>query len=575
MYLLILHSKYFQMKKLLLLFILTIIQGLIFGQIAPNKYYVQFTDKNNSPYSIGNPSEYLSQRAIDRRAMQGIPVDEKDLPVNPAYIQGVAGSGAVILNPTKWLNGVTIYTDNPAVLAAIGQLPYVSSVTKSSSKLPGDEINSGEDSKPFFMNEDYNASPGNNLKSGYVVGSFDYGQSLNQIQMLHGDEMHMMGYRGAGKVIAVLDAGFINANVLSVFDSLWLNGQILGTYDFVDGEEISFDEHPHGTMVLSTMGGNLPGQLIGTAPKASYWLLRSEDGGSEYIIEEYNWVSAAEFADSVGADIINSSLGYTEFDDPQQNHTYSDMDGDSAPSTIGADIAASRGILVVNSLGNSGNSSWYYLGAPSDGDSVMGIGAVNANGQYASFSSHGPSYDGRVKPDVVAQGSSCYIVDPYSGQFIFGSGTSFSSPILAGMAACLWQANPTHTNMQLADAIRQSGSQYLVPDDELGYGIPNFLQANNILTIIDGHDSRDMSMAVFPNPFKDEIRINLPGDGIKGDCKAIVSDMTGRRVVSRDISFEPGSREITITDLSRLHPGFYMITVQSEAGTANSVAIKQ
>ena len=574
-YFITLHSKPSHMKKTIFLLSIIFIQGFIFGQIAPNKYYVQFTDKNDSPYSIGNPSEYLSQRAIDRRTQQGIPIDEKDLPVNPAYIEGVAGTGAIILNPTKWLNGVTIYTDNPAVIDAIAQLPYVSSISKSSANLPQGNITSAVPYKSFFANEVYNAEPALRLKDGYAVGEFDYGASFNQIQMLHGDALHQMGYRGEGKVIAVLDAGYINANILSVFDSLWLNGQILGTRDFVEGGESSFDEHPHGSMVLSCMGGNTPGQLIGTAPKASYWLLRSEDGGSEYIIEEYNWVSAAEFADSVGADIINSSLGYTEFNDPLQNHTYSDLNGDTAPATIGADIAASRGILVVNSLGNEGSSSWYYLSVPSDGDSVMGIGAVNAGGQYAGFSSHGPSFDGRVKPDVAAQGASCYIVEPYSGAFTYGSGTSFSSPILAGMAACLWRANPGQTNMQIADAIRQSGSQYLDPDDLLGYGIPNFVEANNILTVIDGLDSRDLNLAVYPNPFSNEIRISMVSTKGQGSGIVTLSEMTGKIVISENIDFEIGSSQIVIPNLGNLHPGIYLITFRSDSGSVNAIALKR
>jgi len=330
----------------------------------------------------------------------------------------------------------------------------------------------------------------------------------------------------------VIDGGFYNANNLDVFDSLWQNNQILGTRDFVYGGEVSFDGSPHGSMVLSLMGGNYPGQLIGTAPKATYWLIHSEDIDSEYLIEEYNWVSAAEFADSVGADVINSSLGYTEFDDPSQNHTYADMNGDTAPATNGADMVAKKGILVVNSLGNSGADNWYYLGAPSDGDSVMGIGAVDGNGIYAGFSSHGPSYDGRVKPDVVAQGSGVYVADPYGGGFGYGGGTSFSSPILAGMAACLWQANPTLNNMQIADAIRQSASQYLTPDDMLGFGIPDFVLANNILTIIIGPDGEMAYLKVYPNPFRDVFTIDagrLAGMGAGlNDGSVEVIDITGR-----------------------------------------------
>jgi len=560
------------MKKLIIYSVLLLIFNNISGQIAPNKYYVQFTDKNDSPYSLSDPLEFLSQRAIDRRVAQGIPVDEYDLPVNPQYIQGVESLGAVILNPTKWLNGVTIYTEDPAVLDAIEQLPYVAGVTRSGlSPAAGNE----SFEKPFFQHEIYGQEAVPVSKKGQEIATFNYGLALNQIQMLKGDQMHEMGYRGQGKVIAVLDAGFLNADDMDVFDSLWVNGQILGTWDFVEGEEISFDEHPHGTMVLSTMGGNMPGQLIGTAPKASYWLLRSEDGGSEYIIEEYNWVSAAEYADMMGADIINSSLGYTEFNDPTQNHTYGDLDGDTAPATRGADRAASRGMLVVNSLGNEGSSSWYYLSVPSDGDSVMGIGAVDGDGNYASFSSHGPSADGRVKPDVAAQGSGCYIADPYTGSFTFGGGTSFSSPILAGMAACLWQANPDHSNMQIADAIRMSASQYLSPDDFLGYGIPDFMMANNILTIIDGPDSRKIDMVVSPNPFSDRINLDLTSMEGQGSGSVTITDLAGRRVSKEDYSFQDNDRKSITLNLQQLDPGIYMLTVTSTEGTYSTKILKK
>jgi serine protease AprX len=521
--------------------ILLILASITAGaQIAPNKYFVRFTDKNNSPYSIDNPSEFLSQRAIDRRSNQDIPVDATDLPVNPAYLQGVAGTGAIILNPSKWMNGVSVFTDNPSVIDAITDLPYVFGITKSPQPVASGSTIPKVSEKSFFKNEIYGEPGGPIVKQGNEIGSYDYGPGYNQIQMLNGDILHDMGYRGQGKVIAVLDAGFYNVNTLDVFDSLWQNNQILGTHDFVDGGEVTYDGHTHGAMVLSCMGGNYPGELIGTAPKASYWLLRSEDGGSEYVIEEYNWVSAAEYADSVGADVINSSLGYTVFDDPSQNHTYADMDGNTCPSTIGADMAAKKGILVVNSLGNSGADDWYYLGAPSDGDSVLGIGAVDGNGFYASFSSHGPSYDGRVKPDVVAQGSSAYVVDPYSGGFGYGSGTSFSSPIMAGMVTCLWQANPTLNNMQIADAVRKSASQYLSPDDMLGYGIPDFILANNILTVVDGPDEGIAALKIYPNPCRGEFMIDAGKHGGTGarlnQGTVEISDITGRIILSQSIT---------------------------------------
>lgn len=558
------------MKKILLPLSFLLLFNVLQGQVAPNKYYVQFTDKNNSPYSINNPSQYLSQRAIDRRNAQGIPIDIYDLPVNPSYLQGVAATGAIILNPTKWLNGVTVYTESQSVVDAIGALPYVAWVSiynKASQAEPS--------SKPFFSHELYNQPAGLSTKEGAQVGAYDYGFALNQIQQLNGTGLHDMGYRGQGMVIAVLDAGFLNANNLDVFDSLWANNQILGTWDFVEDQPISFDEHPHGSMVLSTMGANLPGQMIGTAPKASYWLLRSEDGGSEYIIEEYNWVSAAEFADSVGADLINSSLGYTTFDNPAQDHTYADMDGNTTPSSRGADFAASRGILVVNSLGNEGSSSWYYLSAPSDGDSIMGIGAVDGSGFYASFSSHGPSYDGRVKPDVCAQGSGSCIADPYANMISFGSGTSFSSPIMCGMTACLWQANPEKNNIEVIDAIRHSASQYLNPDATLGYGIPNFMNANDFLTVIDNPASQPVQMSVYPNPFTNEIRVTIVNKAGQGSGQVVISDLAGRQLLSQGITFEKNAAACVVSGLDRLDAGVYLVTLRTDEGSVNTKIVKE
>jgi subtilisin family serine protease len=551
------------MKTFTLFGTLLIISSTVISQIAPDKYFVSFTDKNNSPYSVDNPSAFLSQRAIERRQNQGIAVDITDIPVNTSYLQGVAATGASLLNPTKWLNGVTIYTDDPAVIEAIEALPYVSGVTKSPvMNFSGNDNSNNKIEKPFFQHETYNDPAPSNVKQGYEIGAFDYGSSLNQIKLINGDAFHEMGYRGQGMVIAVLDAGFLNANSLDVFDSLWNNDQILGTHDFVRGGEVQFDEHPHGSMVLSCMGGNYPGELIGTAPKASYWLLRSEDGASEYRIEEYNWVSGAEFADSVGADVINSSLGYSDgFTDPGQNHTYDEMDGNTTVITRGADMAAKKGILVVNSLGNEGLTTWYYLSAPSDGDSVMGIGAVDGDGNYAGFSSHGPSADGRVKPDVVAQGSGVYIIDPANEWFTYGGGTSFSSPILAGMAACLWQANPSLTNMQIADAIRQSASQYLAPDDFLGYGIPDFVLANDILTVINGPESASAFIDLYPNPFREEFLIDATKlFSAQPELKSgnvEIFDNTGRLIGAQSI--QPGQGYSIVNILQHSPTGLYFV----------------
>lgn len=545
------------MKLYAFIFILLTASITVTAQVAPNKYFVKFTDKNNSPYSINTPEEYLSARAIERRQVQGIAVTVSDLPVNPAYLEGVAATGALLLNPTRWLNGVTVFTDDPAVVDAIEALPYVAAVRSPGALTRSGQVENEGFEKPFFKHEVYNVPMTTQTGASGRSVTYDYGSSWNQIAMLRGDELHEQGYRGQGMLIAVLDAGFLNANTHDAFDSLWANDQIPGTYDFVTGGEITFDGHPHGAMVLSTMGGNYPGELIGTAPKASYLLLRSEDASSEYIIEEYNWVSAAEFADSAGADIINSSLGYTEFHDPAQNHTYADLDGDTAPATIGADMAASKGILVVNSLGNEGYTAWYYLSVPSDGDSVIGVGAVDNEGNYASFSSHGPSYDGRVKPNVSAQGAGCLTAEPYGGAFTTASGTSFSSPILAGMAACLWQANREQTNMDVLQAIEQSASLYADPDDFLGHGIPDFIVAKNILTIIDTYGRLPEPLNIYPNPFSDSMTISM--DIVAPSKVSIqVLDMQGRSLYAAEHSEYKGAG-IILAGLDFLPSGMYIV----------------
>lgn len=546
------------MNKILLLLTLLFFCLAASSQIYPDKYYIQFTDKNNSPFSINNPSEFLSQRSIDRRVRQGISVDVRDLPVNPDYIQGVKNIGVTILNPTKWLNGVTIETDDPAKITLINELPYVLEVRKSITQ-PVDP----DYEKPFFKEEFFTV--GNDLKSFGAIESYDYGPSYNQIHMLNGVLLHDMGYRGEGMLIAVLDGGFLNANTMPAFDSLWMNGQIVATRDFVKGGEVTFDTHPHGSMVLGCMGGNVPGTLIGTAPKASYLLIRSEDTYSEYLIEEYNWVSAAEFADSAGADIINSSLGYTTFDDPSQDHSYSDMDGKTTPITIGADIAAGRGMIVVNSAGNSGSSPWFYIGAPADGDSVFAIGAVDAQGDYVYFSSRGPSYDGRIKPNVSAQGYDTYTADPF-GNYGGANGTSFSSPVTAGMVACLWQSHPNMKNMDLLAAIESSGSQASMPDDYLGYGIPDFYEAMNILTVIDvsGEDLSGM-LRISPNPFTEMFIVSFDEtyEFVEENIRLNILDITGKLVFEKEYFLNSNMQNIYVEEASRLPAGIYLVGVNA------------
>lgn len=525
--------------------------NILVAQVAPDKYWVQFTDKIGTPYSLDAPEAFLTDRAIQRRANQGIAYTENDLPANPDYIAGVADAGASLLFVSKWLNGVSIETTSSAVLDAIAALPYVAETRKM--------VDHTVASKPksFFEAENWNEGSLSPVTTQKSANLFNYGNGFTQINQINGIPLHEAGYRGENMVIAVLDGGFDKTDVHPAFDSLWDNGRILGSKDFATPGNSVFNQSSHGTSVLSTMGANSPGQLIGTAPNASYWLLRPEYVYSENVLEEYNWVSAAEFADSVGADVINSSLGYIDFDLPQWDHTYPDMDGETNIATIGADIASSKGILVVNSAGNSGSSSSFpYIGAPADGKNVFSIGAVDGNGNRASFSSIGPTYDGRIKPEVMAMGLSAALASG-SSSYTTGSGTSFSSPILAGMATCLWQANPGFNNMEIKNAIMQSGDNVLNPNEFYGYGIPDFELANSILTRLKEENKTELQfVSVSPIPFRNNVQVKLLIDTI---LQAQIFDISGRKLAEMQLD-RNRMRAISIA-LENLDNGFYVLVL--------------
>jgi len=543
------------MKKTTFLILALLVSIISFSQIAPDKYYIQFTDKNDSPYSIGNPEEFLTQRSLDRRAKYSIEITEQDIPVNPLYLEGVAAAGAEILNVTKWLNGVTIYTTDQSVVDDVLALPYVESVAKMI-----DRYNPIE--KQFFENEIIgDGDMPENLKSIRSASSTDYGFGANQIEQLNGALLHDEGYRGEGMVIAVLDAGFQSVQTHPLFDSLWANDQILGTKDFVFPDGNVYTGHTHGRSVLSCMGANIEGMLVGTAPKASYWLLRSEEPNAENVIEEYNWVSAAEFADSVGADVINSSLGYIDFDIPVWDHTYDDMDGNTAVVTIGADIASEKGILVVNSAGNSGSSSSFpWIGAPADGNNVFSIGAVTSSGSRASFSSIGPTADGRIKPVVMAQGQGSAIADGGSG-VTTGSGTSFSSPIMAGMSACLIQAYPNKTPLEIQESLKQSANSASFPDNYMGWGIPDFMSAYSLLTTIEIGESLKDFASVYPNPFIDDITIRLSYESAD-EVKLMLMDVNGRLIFSEVHNLSGNNEQLIISNkIKKLNSGIYFLGI--------------
>ncbi len=554
------------MKHPIMISILALLAGLTgMAQIAPEKYAAWLTDKNNNTYTLSNPGEFLSARSLDRRARFGIAIDSYDLPVSPVYIDQIRETGVSILHASKWLNAVVFHTSDPNLAAIVGQLPFVKKVSRIPARNAAADHAQGvmhlQDDRQIPMMDYTHRPPYANPVKSAGSNVFNYGGGLNQIQMIKGEELHNRGFTGRELLIALLDAGYWRVDQLAAFDSLWQNGRILGTRDFVTpGANVFGDDmHGHGMMVLSTMGAHLPGQLVGTAPHASYFLIRTEDGASEYVIEEYNWVSGAELADSLGADIINSSLGYTTYDDPAQDHTYEDMDGNTAIATIGADRAASRGILVVNSAGNSGGGAWRYIGAPADGDSVFSIGAVDYLGNYAGFSSKGPTYDRRVKPNIATQGQGAAFIS-YGGTVSYGNGTSFSSPIAAGMMACLWQAHPELNNMQLMNAVMQTASQSNAPDSLLGYGIPNFLAAHASLSV--GHSEAPGSPAyvVAPNPFSQGFRIECKGDPSL-PLELELRDIRGTLLYSATITH--CSAAPAITGLETLKPGIYFLKLSN------------
>lgn len=563
------------MKKFFFLAFLISLGELLPAQSNTERFVAFLKDKNNNPYSISNPSAFLSERALARRARYSIPVDAYDLPVTPEYITQIRGTGAVVINNSRWLNTITFATSDPDVLEAVRSLSFVDSVSsvfpkKAGLARSGSGIQVSSGIPPYFIQRIDGAAPVASFKASNV---FDYGYAANQTTMVNLQELHNSGFTGDGILIAVLDAGFANANQISVFDSLWLTDRILGWRDIAEpGNDIfASTMHTHGTSVLSLMGSNLPGQLVGTAPHATYYLIRTEEGQSESLVEEYNWAAGAELADSIGADIINSSLGYTTFDNTLFNHSYSDLDGETTPVSIAAGRAASRGMLVVNSAGNEGGGSWQYVGAPADAPDVFTIGAVDFSGQYAGFSSTGPTFDGRIKPDITAQGSGAAVAFA-SGDIGFGSGTSFSSPLIAGAMACLWETSITHSPSEVKDAVRYTASKSDNPDNFYGYGIPDFLNAQ--LSIGLGEMKIEtQSMSLAPNPFVSYPTI-LYTETQSLTYYVSVFDMSGL-CIFRNVKYNSsGNGSIPVSEFSQLPSGIYFLLVESDSSRQFLKAVK-
>ncbi len=537
------------MHRLLFLAVIAVLSGTMVSE-AQDYYWVAFSNKDHSPWSLSAPGEFLSERAILRRERQNIPIDSLDLPVNSSYVADVLSLGAEFIHSSKWLNGITVRATVENFKTEALNLPFVRevSLTKRSASNKSAVIKFQEPELPVLLN------------NKFLTG---YGESSHQVMQLSAHFFHEQNFRGQGMQIAVLDAGFSNADKYPAFDSLWVNQQILGVKNFVDDNSV-FDAHPHGMSVLSIMGGNIPDMLIGTAPKASYWLIRTEDTKTEFIVEEDNWVAGAEFADSVGVDIINSSLGYFTFDDPGMNHTFVDMDGKTTRITQGANIAVSRGMLVFASAGNEGNSSWKYIIAPSDGDSVIGVGAVNKEGLPAPFTSWGFASDGDVKPNVSAVGWSTIIVRS-SGSVGAGNGTSYSSPVLAGAAACLWQANPDAAAHHVKQAIEKSAHLYDNPDSLVGYGIPDLKIADWILktSVAERHEIKN-TWQVYPNPAQDYVVLQKNGKVTSSDLQINFYSVDGKLLRKQETK---DAVKILLQNIQAFPAGIVILQIISDEGT--------
>ena len=430
----------------------------LYAQRDYDIHWVQFKTKQGTPFSVFHPQDFLSERAIARRARQGIKIDSLDLPVNPAYVKAIKDAGFGIHLISKWMNGAAVIGSAKEV-AKLKDKDFVSSIR------PIGFVRDGGPGHNYIGKREY--------QNSWDKDDDYYGDSRNQIKMLNGHFLHKMGFRGQGMHLAVLDGGWTEMRETPAFDSLYAKKQLVFTRDFVQNDEYVYEGSDHGRDVLSCMAANLPYLFVGTSPDAYYYLFKTEDDGGEYIVEEYNWAAAMEFADSIGVELINSSLGYSDFDDDEMDHTYREMDGNTTVITRAADIAAGRGIMVVTSAGNEGDSKWHYISVPGDADSVMTVGAVDRDAYHAKFSSYGFEKHYQIKPNLMARGHMAIVaaVGSYNTRYNFG--TSFSSPILAGMTASLWQGLPDVSNMELLRAMEKYGNRADKPDFQYGYGAPD------------------------------------------------------------------------------------------------------
>jgi subtilisin family serine protease len=532
-------------KFLSFILLFSIIQGSFAqGTTTPQyRYLILFKDKQNTNYTISNPEAFLSQRAITRRQKMQIKINEQDLPVSQTYLTQLINQGVQILYPLKWVNGAVIKTD-PSKLQKVLGLQSVKGYYK----------NMALDSISRIQSNLLNRNIGDESVT-------DYGASFAQLTQIGVDVMHQAGYKGENILISLLDDGFLDANTSPVLSPIFQEKRIKATIVTDPTLKNIYQGGSHGTEVLSTIAGQAPGKLYGTAYMANYALAQTEESQHELLIEEVNWLRGAEWADSLGTDIISSSLGYTTFDNPKYDHSYKEMDGKTAISSKAALWASQRGIICTISAGNEGASSWRYISSPADADSIISIGAVDRTGIRASFSSIGPTFDNRIKPEIAAMGLGT-ISAKSDGTIVAVSGTSFSAPLVAGLAAGLIQAHPTKSAWEIMKSIQMSGTLVSNPNVNLGYGIPNFDRASKIINPVLGIELKEnSSIRIFPNPVSTGQNLH-----IKHQIKSPVTleIISSQGVVLQSLSNLPQQSEISLPPFIS---GKYYFRFTSEAGT--------
>ncbi len=535
-------------NKFLAVFIL--LTGLIGSVIAQDRYAVYFKFKPQTTFTLNKPQEFLTQKAIDRRTREKIQADSTDLPVSKKYVDAIKAKANYLLYESKWLNAAVLVTTKVKA-DEIKALPFVAKV---------ELVGIGYLNNPNLrLNILSDASKEPKKRKEETISARELQLNENtydfQNQLIGIPEMHAEGFKGKGITIAVFDAGFPGVNTASSLIHLQTNKQIISTRDFVRPWNTNvYTDNQHGTNVLSLIASNEPGKMLSGAPEANYILVMTEEVATEYRVEEYNWVRGAEYADSLGVDIISSSVGYWDFDDPTMNYTVADLDGKTTVITKGATFAAKKGILVVNSAGNYG-SGVSSLVAPADAKGILAIGSVNKDLTVSGFSSRGPTGDGRIKPDLAAMGGGTALVRS-NGTVGFFNGTSFSAPQISALAAGLWQARPEWTKDQLILNLFRSGTQSDKPDNLIGFGIPNFFDAyyGEILSVEGTPES--ISWKIYPNPMAtEELSIHF-GSGQAAEFTLI--DKSGRIIEEVTLSRNSIKEPYKIS-LPGLRPGFYVV----------------